>query len=196
MKTNAHSRKIRRGWGVAVLAGVIGLSLLIGLHDGSVAGASAPLSVCQHLSVARGPQISPATQELAVAVTLVNRGSQSCELTGYPSLILRSATQGVLGFVFQHEPTSDFDITTAPPHRVVLTPRGHAFFLVAKLVCETGEGAGATSMLVTPPGTKQSLRLALDYPRIDFCSGGSAAVENRVSVTPVEPSVDSLWLRS
>jgi hypothetical protein len=50
----------------------------------------------------------------------------------------------------------------------------------------------ATSILVTPPGTGKPLRAELPtYPILDYCGAGEP--DNRVDVTPIEPTTAAIY---
>lgn len=122
---------------------LLAVTLLLPLCATATGGAiaatasSSTLPTCQKLSVSHGPGVSPVTQELVFIFRLSNQGSKSCQLDGYPALRILNSTRRVLRFTYTHYPPGPFDVTTAPPRRVALTPHSNAFFEVNKVTCPT-----------------------------------------------------------
>jgi hypothetical protein len=116
---------------------------------------------------------------------LTNIGTAPCVLDGYPTVTYLDAQGDTVPFTFQH---GDQEVTSEPPESVVIKP-GHAgYVLVNKYRCDLGDDGEATVLDLTPPGQAQSLQLSSSYP---FCGPGDPG--SVVSVSPIEPDLDSLF---
>jgi hypothetical protein len=116
---------------------------------------------------------------------LTNIGTAPCVLDGYPTVTYLDAQGDTVPFTFQH---GDQEVTSEPPESVVIKP-GHAgYILVNKYRCDLGDVAEATILYLTP-GQAQALQVSSRY---SFCGPGDPG--SVVSVSPIEPDLDSLFV--
>jgi hypothetical protein len=178
----------RRIGGMAILSV---LTLLVSL-DVAPSFATAATAKCQvaNLSLTIGERISPKTQEAGDAYILTNRGKTVCQLRGYPRVSFYDNKGRVLPFkyVVGGGKSAEY-VTQSGPKTVVLPPRGHAFFLVAKSTCTLGDEMLAKTIRVYPPnGTRQLVGpafLPVGASTIAYCKGGTKDPGQRVEISPV-----------
>jgi hypothetical protein len=173
-----------------------GTALLIGgfflLVPGSVRAAKTErttLPDCRvsQLSIARGPEISPATGQNPLALRLTNRGQRICILDGYPNIAFRDRGGAAIPFPIKHG--GDQMVTPRGPTRVVVRPGRSAFVLVNKFRCDLGIVRVARTLRLGLPGaTSRPLSLALPpYPLMGYC--GKRDWQSTVVTSPFEPSL-------
>jgi hypothetical protein len=145
-------------------------------------------------SVSLGPYVSEATEQHTLALRLVNRGSRTCALDGYPRVQLLDR-RGVIPFPIQD--AHDQMITTRPPERVTVRPGGAAFVILNKNTCvnpvsssvrrsttviEVGmRGAPGAAVLKVPR------RVPFPWRVPDYCGKGQDG--STIAVSPFEPTV-------
>jgi hypothetical protein len=155
-------------WRIGGIAILSALTLLVSLGV-TPSFATVSTAKCQvaNLSLTIGERISPKTQEAGGAYILTNRGKTVCQLRG------KSAEY----------------VTQSGPKTVVLPPRGHAFFLVAKSTCTVGDAMLAKTIRVYPPNSRHQLVgpafLPVGASTIAYCKGGTRDHGQRVEVSPV-----------
>ena len=101
----------------------------MGARSGPTAAAECRMS---QFSAFLGSYVSEATEQHTLALRLVNRGSRTCALDGYPRVRLLDS-RGVIPFPIKHG--HDQMITTQPPKPVVVRPGGSAFVILNKNAC-------------------------------------------------------------
>lgn len=150
-------------------------------------------------SVHIGPQVSPASQELAFTLSLTNETSKSCTVDSYPILKFTDAEGHVVAFRYSHRATGGYAMTKAPPTKLVLQPRRSAYVLVAKSSCVGPDRVRATKVGISvawadagtlKPGTnyKMVTLWSMKYPSFYTCAGPNAKADNVVAFTPLELS--------
>jgi hypothetical protein len=178
----------RRIGGMAILAV---LTLLVSL-DVAPSYAAVVTVQCQvtSLSLTIGERISPKTQEAGDAYILTNRGKTVCQLRGYPRVSFYDNKGRVLPFkyVVGGGKSAEY-VTQSGPKTVVLPPRGHAFFLVAKSTCTVGDAMLAKTIRVFPPNSTRQLVNPAYRPvgasTIAYCKGGTRDHGQRVEISPI-----------
>jgi hypothetical protein len=151
---------------------------------------ASPLCMTSQLSLGFGGQVSPATGEHAVVLTLTNKSGKYCQLLGYPSVRFYTATGRVLPFSYSR--VSQY-FPRIVPRLVGLRPGTHGYFEVAKYRCDVGD-------LMTPSVIKVSLAasagvwLARSVPPspgvgvLTYCKGGVQDPGQSVGVSPIVAS--------
>ncbi len=140
------------------------------------------------LSIANGPDVSPATGQNPLSFVLTNRGAKACVLDGYPTVALLDARGKRLPFRISHG--GDQMVTSRPPVAVRMLPRRSAFFVLNKYRCDLGSLKVAKTLRVGFPGVHTSARLRATLPPygvIGYCGRGDAG--STVTVSPIEPTL-------
>jgi hypothetical protein len=137
------------------------------------------------LTVARGPELSPATGQNPLALRLTNRGREACAVKGYPTLTFADA-RGAIPFVVRH--AGDQMVTANRPRRVVVGAGRSAFVVVNKYRCDLGDVRLARWLRIGLPGGagRRSFRLPA-YPRLAYCGAGDPG--SIIATSPFEPSL-------
>jgi hypothetical protein len=159
---------------------------VLGLPPADAPGKSA-VRACRlvQLTVAKGPELSPATGQNPLALRLTNRARAACALKGYPTLAFADA-RGAIPFVILH--AGDQMVTTGRPTRVVLPAGRSAFIVVNKYRCDLGGLRLARRLYIgLPSGAgRRSFRLPA-YPRLAYC--GARDPGSVIATSPFEPSL-------
>jgi photosystem II stability/assembly factor-like uncharacterized protein len=146
-----------------------------------------------HIAVGTGPEISPATGEQALVVTLSNEGPRPCVLDGYPRLRLVTSADTVLNLP-QVTHSQYLLATVARP--VMLAVGAFAYVAIAKYRCDLGDLQVPSRLRLTLPGASAGTALTLSgrvISGLDLCKGGRSDPGNLIAVTPVESTLaDSL----
>ena len=162
---------------------------LVNVGSSKAAGilkASPPCTTSQ-LSLGFGAQMSPATGEHALTLTLTNKSEKYCQLLGYPTLRFYTATGRVLPFTY-HRVSQYFPRIV--PQLVGLKPGKRGYFEVAKYRCDRGDlmtpsiitvalapSAGASLTTKLPPTPGVGLLM--------YCRGGVKDPGQLVGVSPI-----------
>jgi hypothetical protein len=178
-------------WRIGGIAILSALTLLVSLGV-TPSFATVSTAKCQvaNLSLTIGERISPKTQEAGDAYILTNRGKTVCQLRGYPRVSFYDNKGRVLPFkyVVGGGKSAEY-VTQSGPKTVVLPPRGHAFFLVAKSTCTVGDAMLAKTIRVYPPNSRHQLVgpafLPVGASTIAYCKGGTRDHGQGVEVSPV-----------
>ena len=144
-------------------------------------------SYCRSLQlrVALGPLVSEATQQNTVILGFRNVSSTTCDLRGYPSIVLSDSSRAALPFAYHHG--GDQMLTRRPPTLVVVRPGAVVYAAFNKNSCVMLASHSAVGGEVTPPGSSQPLAFDLQHYRIlDYCPAGDPG--HVVDVSPVEPT--------
>lgn len=171
-------------------------------YSGAVSSAvtSGQPGLCTNsVSVTIGPQVSPATEELAFTLKLTNTRARSCVIDAYPTLVFTNAKHQIVAFKYSHKATGGYEMTKALPKRVVIEPHKSAYLLVAKSTCVGPDRERAASVSISVPWPASSANppfpgyktVLLKYPKtpgFTTCAGANAAVDNTIAFSPVEPS--------
>jgi hypothetical protein len=107
---------------------------------------------------------------------LQNSSQQTCTLEGYPGVQLLDASQQPMSITVLQQ-TSAYLYNTQTVQLVTLAPGASGYFIL-EWSAGPSSCAGATSVLVTPPGDQTSLQIANTIPA---CTG-------KVIVSPIEPA--------
>ncbi|MGH3069999.1 MAG: DUF4232 domain-containing protein [Streptosporangiaceae bacterium] len=156
----------------------------------SLAGSASPPCRRRQLALGPGPRLSPATDERGDIYLLINRGSFSCTLAGYPGVTLYDAGGARLRFRYL-DGQSQY-VTSARPAAVVLRPGGRAYFLVAQAGCTLGnERAAATIAIMMPRPSHATLTGRASsgssgVSRLNYCRAGPDGERAPVFLSPVE----------
>jgi hypothetical protein len=160
-------------------------------HVGSADAASvlqaSPSCTTSQLSLGFGGQVSPATGENPLVLTLTNKSAKYCQLLGYPTVRFYTATGRVLPFAYSH--VSQY-FPRIVPRLVGLRPGTRGYFVVAKYRCDVGD-------LMTPSVIKVALAatagasLSRRVPPspgvgvLTYCKGGVNDPGQLVGVSPI-----------
>jgi hypothetical protein len=148
---------------------------------------ASPPCMTSQLSLGFGGQVSPATGEHAVVLTLTNKSGKYCQLLGYPSVRFYTATGRVLPFSYSR--VSQY-FPRIVPRLVGLRTGTRGYFEVAKYRCDLGD-------LMTPSIFKVSLAASAGVslarrvplsPRVGvltYCKGGVKDPGQFVGVSPI-----------
>lgn len=171
------------------------LASIVGLNS-PIAGASAAPPICstRNLSLGRGENVSPQTGESGGVFTLRNHGKFACYLYGRPSVSLYDNNGRVLPFKYLWVGTQYLSQT--PPAVVLLKPGARAYFLVAKYRCDIGDVTTAKTIRVYPPNATQQI-FGSSAPfglggGFSYCKGGAKDPGNRVEISPVRATYQSM----
>lgn len=144
-----------------------------------------PSPVCKasQLRLSGDRYVSPETGENAREFVLANRSARACALRGFPGVSLYDRRGRRLPF--RYERGGQY-VRAVHPHRVLLHPGAHAYFLVAKYRCDAGMRRESAEIRVYPPeGTSQLRRHAF----FGFCRAFHGPDErdpgNLVHLSPV-----------
>jgi hypothetical protein len=164
-----------------------------GSADPAAAAAHTPYCVSAQLRLEQGPLVPEATEQHTLIVEFRNTAGTACTLHGYPQIQLIDDHGARLAFTYQHR--QDQMITGEPPILVTLPPGGVAYAALNQNTCDDSplaEWRQATKIEVTPPGVGKSMSANLrPYPSLDYC--GPAQSDNRVDVTPIEPTITDIY---
>jgi Protein of unknown function (DUF4232) len=187
-------KRMARTWILASALSVVSLVIAagcMGARSGPTAAAECRMS---QFSVSLGPYVSEATEQHTLALRLVNRGSRTCALDGYPRVRLLDR-RGVIPFPIKHG--HDQMITTRPPKQVVVRHGGSAFMILNKNTCvnavSSSVGRSTTvikvGMLGVPSAAVLRVPRRVPFPwRVpDYC--GKGQVGSTIAVSPFEPTV-------
>jgi hypothetical protein len=177
-----------RNSGIAMLSALT----VLGSLNAAPSYAAVVTAQCQvaNLSLTIGERISPMTQEAGDIYILTNRSNAMCQLHGYPRVSFYDNKGQVLPLKYVvGGGKSALYVTQSGPKTVVLPPRGHAFFLVAKSTCTLGDAMLAKIIRVFPPnGTRQLVGpafLPVGASTIAYCKGGTRDHGQRVEISTV-----------
>jgi hypothetical protein len=167
-----RARAARRAHAAGCCAG----ALVLGLGTGA-AGA---------LTLKVGGTVVPKTMELPLLLELVNHGSATCTLDGYPRVQLRSASGTLYGYSYRD--SGDVEVTAHKPAVVTVSPGHGAWVLLNKTPCIGNvDGRLVHKVWLMAPGTGGYLRLTLgNVVFFDYCGAGDPG--HTIEVSPVEPS--------
>jgi len=178
-----------RTWILASALSVVSLAIVVGCM-----GARTAECRMSQFSVSLGPYVSEATEQHTLALRLVNRGSRTCALDGYPRVRLLDG-RGVIPFRIKHG--HDQMITTQPPKPVVVRHGGSAFMILNKNACvnavPSSVGRSTTEikvgMLGVPNAGVLNVPRRVPFPwRVpEYC--GKGQVGSIIAVSPFEPTV-------
>jgi Protein of unknown function (DUF4232) len=172
---------------VALLAAAAcGESALLA-HLASSASTGVSQSHCQsrQLRVALGPLVSEATEQNTVILEFRNVSATTCDLRGYPGIMLSDSSGAVLPFAYHQG--GDQMLTSKPPTLEVLRPGAIAYAAFNKNSCVMYASRSAVGGEVTPPGSSQPFAFDLRHYRIlDYCPAGDPG--HAVDISPVEPA--------
>jgi Domain of unknown function (DUF4232) len=133
-----------------------------------------------NFSIGLGPSVSPETGDHPLALRLVNRGTRTCRVRGYPKLVLEDR-HGRIPFVITHR--GDEMVTTKPPVTVTVRPGRAAYVLLNHYRCDLG-GLRAAAMLRIGAS---ALRLTNPYRMPNWCGKGDPG--SVLAVSPFEPTL-------
>ncbi len=156
-------------------------------HPRGSASAGVPQSRCQsrQLRVTLGPLVSEATEQNTVILEFRNVSATTCDLRGYPSIVLSDSSGAVLPFAYHRG--GDQMLTSKPPTLEVLRPGAIAYAAFNKNSCVMYASRSAVGGDVTPPGSSQPFAFDLRHNRIlDYCPAGDPG--HVVDISPVEPT--------
>jgi hypothetical protein len=188
-------RRMARTWILASALSVVSLVIAAGCTGERSSLTAADCRMSQ-FSISLGPYISEATEQHTLALRLVNRGSRTCELRGYPRVRLLDR-RGVIPFAIKD--AHDQMITPRPPRAIVVRPGGSAFMILNKNTCVNAVSSSAArsttvlkiGMFAVPSAALAVLRLPSQVPfpwRVpDYC--GKGQVGSTIAVSPFEPTV-------
>ncbi len=145
------------------------------------AGAQAA-AACAQVLVSTGERVSEATGQHTLALALTNTGGSPCTLHGYPTVTLLGPDGQPLPFSYAR--SGDQMVTADPPADVTLQPGGHAYAVVNKYRCDTGDVTPARWAEVTLPGASSGTRIAIpDGLDLAWCGEGDPG--STVHLSPV-----------
>ena len=146
-----------------------------------------------HIAVGTGPEISPATGEQPLVLTLSNEGPRPCVLDGYPRLRLVTSADTVLNL---SQVTHSQYLLATIAHPVILAVGAFAYVAIAKYRCDLGDLQVPSRLRLTLPGASAGTALTVSgrvISGLDLCKGGRSDPGNLIAVTPVESTLaDSL----
>ena len=136
--------------------------------------------------------VSPVTAQDPIGFKVENAGSTSCELNGYPGLILKDAAGKPVEMATSH--AGNPEVTGASPHTVLLKEGQAAYVRISKTPCYGGDADFVASVQLTSGGSAISGKISQRtfYPEdrayfascVDQADSGST-----VFVSPFEPSM-------
>jgi Protein of unknown function (DUF4232) len=171
---------------VALLAAACSASAPLA-HPAGSASTGMPQSHCQsrQLRVALGPLVSEATEQNTVILEFRNISATTCDLRGYPSIMLSDSSGAALPFAYHQG--GDQMLTSKPPTLDVLRPGAIAYTAFNKNSCVMYALRSAVGGEVTLPGSSQAFAFDLRHYRIlDYCPAGDPG--HVVDISPVEPT--------
>jgi Domain of unknown function (DUF4232) len=146
------------------------------------------------LSWRPGGGVVPMTGEHAETFDLVNRGSVTCTVRGYPTAVLYGASGAVLPF--RYADGGGMYVTKNKPVAVTLRPGAAAYVVIAKYRCDLGIEVNAAWVRLTirEPGAVIGRRLRLPVtgaPGLSYCAGGRHDPGQLVTISPLEAKLAS-----
>jgi hypothetical protein len=150
-----------------------------------------PRCAAQALVLRPGAFVVPMTGEHAVIYALANKGPVTCELSGYPRVVLYDA--GGAALPFRYARGGSAYVTSRKPVIVVLARGASAYVLVAKYRCDLGVARNATAIRLTLPtrgaafAGREALAIA-GAAGLSYCRGGPHDPGQVIAVSPVEPT--------
>ena len=159
----------------------------VGSADAASVLQASPSCTTSQLSLGFGGQVSPATGEHALILTLTNKSAKYCQLLGYPLVRFYAATGRVLPFAYNH--VSQY-FPRIVPRLVGLRPGTHGYFEVAKYRCDLGDLLTPSLFKVTlaaTAGASLSRRIppSPGVGVLSYCKGGVNDPGQLVSVSPI-----------
>ena len=139
-----------------------------------------------------GATVVPMTGEHAVMYILANMGQVTCELSGYPRVVLYDAAGAALPFRYARG--GGAYVTSRKPVTVVLARGTSAYVLVAKYRCDLGVARKATAIRLTLPGAHgapfagREAVATVGAAGMSYCRGGQYDPGQVIAVSPVEPT--------
>ena len=155
-----------------------GCSTAVPTHVGEVGPSPCRLS---RFVVSVGPYVSEATGQHTLALRLLNRGSVTCVLDGYPRVTLYDPG-GAIPFVVRTG--GDQMISSEPPKPMKIPSGGHAFVVMNKYRCDRGAAPGSRGTrritISTGPRAAESASIIFENRRAipmpyripDYCGKG------------------------
>jgi Protein of unknown function (DUF4232) len=151
-----------------------------------------PQCAAQALVLRPGAFVVPMTGEHAVIYALANKGPVTCELSGYPRVVLHDA--GGAALPFRYVRGGGAYVTSRKPVTVILARGASAYVLVAKYRCDLGVARNATAIRLTLPGAYgaafagREAVAAVGAAGLSYCRGGQYDPGQVIAVSPVEPT--------
>lgn len=179
---------------IVVAAGVAASASALSLAAAALVGAPSaaanrPSRVCKtsQLRLSGDRYVSPESGEHARQFVLANRSHHACKLRGFPGVSLYDRHGRRLPFRYRR---GGQYVRARHPHRVLLHPGAHAYFLVAKYRCDAGTRRESREIRVYPPdGTSQLRRQLRRRAFFGFCRATHGPDErdpgNLVHLSPV-----------
>jgi hypothetical protein len=106
------------------------------------------------LQLQLGGTVVPKTQQSPLLLRLVNRGSRSCTLDGYPRMMLDGPSGSAYPFAYRDR--GDQEVTSRSPSTVIVRAGATAWVLINKNACVTSDQGRATKVALIPPGAAPS----------------------------------------
>lgn len=179
---------------LALLAAALAAALVGGATPlSSAAGRAGSNCASSQLRLKLGGLVSEKTEQHTATFSLLNIGSSSCALDGYPVVTLFDSRGKLLPFLYGH--SGDQMITAAAPKTVRVPAGGTAYFALNKNACVSATSRVATEIHVRLPGGSGTLVLRLPhYPLVEFCPAGDPG--DGITVSPFEPTLSATACRS
>jgi hypothetical protein len=127
---------------------------------------------------------------------LLNRSSQTCVISGYPSLRLYGRARVPFRF------GNGGYVNARPPRTLELAPGSQAYFLIEKYRCDAGVNTTATKLQVFLPGANASRASLLGSvgDAFEYCTPfrGPPGSDpgNTISVSPIDATPAAAWASS
>ena len=156
------------------------------VSTGTVAPSALPICAPSQLKLSFGDRVSEATQQITWDVAITNVSTSSCQLEGFPRVLLTDAKGKAIPFTYT---TAGDQMTTAgPPQPVAIAPGQYGFVRLNKNSCETGNTTmSATTLELTLPASQSPLTLSTSRAPLafDYCSGPLGGI---IAISPIEPA--------
>jgi Domain of unknown function (DUF4232) len=158
----------------------------------AAAGTGVPQCTARAVVLHPGAFVVPMTGEHAAMYVLTNQGPVTCELSGYPNVVLYDA--GGAALPFRYAWGGGAYVTSRKPVTVVLARGASAYVLVAKYRCDLGVARNAAAIRLTLPGshgaafTGREAVATAGAAGLSYCRGGQYDPGQIIAVSPVEPT--------
>jgi hypothetical protein len=130
--------------------------------------------------------VVPKTKQSPLLLALVNHGSRTCTLDGYPRIQLGSSAGSVYSFAYRDR--GDQEVTHAAPSRLALRRGAVAWVMINKNHCVLHALGAVHTLRLSPPGDTGflSLTLGAQQPIYTYCAAPDPG--HYVDISPLESS--------
>jgi hypothetical protein len=181
---------------IGYLAALVVVAVLVGPAAGASAAPTKSTTTtttknsiecnAKQLTFSRPGAVSAISGEEAFTITITNVSAQRCDIHGYPTVRFYTSAGRLLTFSYVH---SSLYFKKQSPKLVILAPRGHAYFIVAKYRCDVGERYVSSFFYLLAPyttGAPTVEHVGGDQAGVmPYCDGSSRGPGQSLGISPV-----------